>query len=144
MRQTSSQRRDVIHHLTSTRCARLSTAPIPVYRPHIDRTIETWVSVFPGVLFRYFWVSHGVALSSMVIDVQAIQLFPYWQRLRSHLGYPTSPHAASLPGCVSPWRFRSFRVRETRSRDVWELPSTFYEGDSSHRETAHLSCALFC
>ena len=42
---------------------------------------ETWVSVFPGVLFRYFRVSHGVALSSMVISVQPIQAFPYQSTL---------------------------------------------------------------
>ncbi len=42
-----------------------------------SRTTETQVSVFPGVLFRYFRVSCGVALSPMVIDIQAIQLLPY-------------------------------------------------------------------
>ncbi len=38
------------------------------------------------------------------------------------LGYPTSPHAAFLPGSVSPWRFRSFRVREISLRGVGSFP----------------------
>jgi hypothetical protein len=90
-------RRCIIHHLTSTHCARLSAATVQNHRPNVVLTFrlfnlvtavltETWVSDFVGLpsppsyegieSLQLLRVSHGVALSSVVIDIHAIQRSP--------------------------------------------------------------------
>jgi hypothetical protein len=59
------RRRDVIHHLASTPCARLSAATVPTIRPHNGRTTKTWVSDFTGVPCP---VTEGFPRSRYVLD----------------------------------------------------------------------------
>jgi hypothetical protein len=105
------RRRYVIHHLASTPCARLSAVTFRADRPKYRRTPETWVSVFPGERLRYFWVSHEVAVSPMVIDIQAIQLLPYQPTLAVTSWIPNFSSCRFSSRLCIPLGFPSFRVR---------------------------------
>jgi hypothetical protein len=129
------RRRDTIHHLASTPCARLSAATVQTNRPHYGRTFfrlsdhtialltETWVSDFTGAPFP---VTLGFPRSRCFLDGDWCSTnsgFPISVNSCGHLlESPTSPRAAFLPGSASPWRFRSFRVREMSLRGSGSFP----------------------
>jgi len=130
--------RDIPHHLTSTPCARLPAAPVPADDQTFSRTTATWVSVFPGLRLRYVRGSHGGALSPMVSDVQAIQLFPYRLPLADTSWRPDFSACRFSPRLCVPLAFPRISGKGDGVKGLQELPSAFSKGHSSHRKTAHV------
>ena len=93
--------------------------------------------MFPGVRLRYFWGSHGIALSPVVIDVQAIQLFPYQPTLADTFWIPNFSSCRFSPRLCVPLGFLLISGKGDEFEGLWELPSALYEGNLLHRETTH-------